>query len=85
MREQLIQAGLWEATNPNNPALSVTAAWQLLARSGATWRYRGQTAGGEYEYLIYDPESGAALATGVGATAARAICSAALAAHSRNN
>lgn len=80
MREQLVKAGLWEASNPNNPALSVTAAWQLLSRSGAAWRYRGQTAGGDYEYLIYEPDSGSTLATGRGKTAAIAICSAALAA-----
>jgi len=83
MREQLVRAGLWDASNPNNPALSVTAAWQLLARAGVAWRYRGQTSGGDYEYLVYDPETGTQLATGKGKTAARAICSAALAAQSQ--
>lgn len=78
MRDELIAAGLWDAHNSNDPGLSVTAAWQILARIGAACRYAGRTGNGDYEYQIYHPETGAPIALGRGTTAALAMCQAAL-------
>ncbi|RME38152.1 MAG: hypothetical protein D6794_05820 [Deltaproteobacteria bacterium] len=80
MREQLVQAGLWDAGNPNNPARSVTAARQLLNRLNVRLRYLGRDSAGRYQYLVYHPETGEAIGTGLGETPAVAICRAALAA-----
>ncbi len=80
MREQLISAGLWDPSNPNNPARSVTAARQVMRRLAVRFRYRGQDAQGRYEYEVYEPQSGSTIATGRGETPAIAICRAALAA-----
>jgi hypothetical protein len=82
MRDRLVSIGLWDATNPNNPANSFTAARQVMTRMDATFRYRGQTESGDYEYLVYEPRTGSTIATGRGKTAAIAICTAALEAYS---
>lgn len=79
MRDKLIAAGLWEAHNSNNPSLSVTAAWQVLARVGVACQYVGQTLEGDYEYLVYHRDTGAPIASGRGKTAPIAMCQAALA------
>jgi len=84
VREELIAAGLWEAHNPNNPSLSVTAAWQVLARIGVACKYVGRTLEGDYEYLVYHRETGASIASGRGKTAPLAMCQAALAALHKN-
>jgi len=78
VRDELIAAGLWDAHNSNDPGLSVTAAWQVLARIGAACRYAGRTGNGDYEYQIYHPDTGAPIASGRGSTAALAMCQAAL-------
>lgn len=82
MREQLVSVGLWDATNPNNPANSISAARQVMTRMDATFRYHGQNESGDYEYLVYEPLTGSTIATGCGKTAAIAICTAALEAYS---
>lgn len=78
MREELIAVGLWDSHNPNNPSVSITAAWQVLSRVGAAYRYLGRTTEGDFEYLVYNPRTGSTIAHGRGATAPLAMCVAAL-------
>ncbi|BCR03353.1 hypothetical protein DESUT3_04220 [Desulfuromonas versatilis] len=80
MRERLIAANLWNRENAENPGQSITAAWLVLARLGAAYRYGGKTQDGRFEYLIVNPQGGTLLASGKGISIPEAMCEAALAA-----
>lgn len=79
MRDELIAAGLWDAQNPIDPSQSVTAACQVMSRTGASFRYQGRSECGTYHYLVYEPVDGTPIAVGSGESAALAICRAAYA------
>lgn len=80
MRERLIAANLWDVQNPEDPSISINAAWQVLARVGAACRYSGQSLDGQREFLLTDPRTGGVLACGRGRSTPEALCKAALAA-----
>ena len=80
MRGKLIAVQLWEEKDVRDPSTDVTCAWKVLARLGAPCRYGGKAPDGNLEYLVLDPDDGAVRASGRGATQARAMCAAALAA-----
>ena len=82
MRQQLIDADLWDRDNGGDPVQSITGAWTVLARLGAPWRFGGRTLEGQYEYLVVDPQSGTPVARGRGTSQQEAMCQAALAARS---
>lgn len=80
MREKLIEAELWDATDQRNPTQDVICAWSVLSRLGAPYRYGGRTPDGRLEYLVLNLAGGEVVASGCGATPAEAMCRAALAA-----
>lgn len=80
MKERLIAAHLWNQESAGDPGHSITAAWLVLARLGAAYRYGGRTQDGRFEYLIVNPENGGLVASGKGASIPEAMCEAALAA-----
>jgi hypothetical protein len=85
MRQQLIDANLWDRNNGSDPLQSITGGWTVLARLGAPGRFGGKTGDGQFEYLVVDPRSGSPVACGRGTSLQEAMCQAALAARLRSN
>lgn len=57
-----------------------SAAWKILCKLGAPYRFAGKSFDGIYEYLILHPDTGSVVANGRAKTSAAAMLQAALAA-----
>jgi hypothetical protein len=80
MREQLIAAGIWDASDPRDPSASIEAAWQVVERMRTIWR---SWSIGNYPdkpslYLVMWLEHGNVWQEVAADTAPLAICRAAL-------
>jgi hypothetical protein len=79
MEKRLMDAQLWSQGDGHLNEQDCTAAWQVLSRLGAPYRYAGRSFDGLFEYLILHPKTGAVIATGKAESTALAMCEAALA------
>lgn len=80
MEKRLIDAQLWSHQDGHLSEHSYSAAWRVLSRVGAPYRFSGKSCDGQFEYLVLDPKSGAVVATGRGDSSSKAMCEAAIAA-----
>ena len=80
MEKRLIDAQLWSQADGHLTEQDYGAAWRVLARVGAPYRFSGKSCNGQFEYLVLHPQTGEVIATGRGKTSTAAMCEAALAA-----
>jgi len=77
MKKRLQQAGLWYGEIAD-PEISISLAWNILAKVGLPARYGGRSQDGSYEFLIINPQTGDFLTSGKGDTLEYAMCAAAI-------
>ena len=77
MKKRLQQAGLWYGETAD-PEISISLAWNILAKVGLPARFGGRSQDGSYEYLIINPLTGDFLTSGKGDTLECAMCAAAI-------